>query len=184
MAGSRAASAREPGQIREEAALSESARAPRASLAGAEDRRARPRSSHRDGCTVHFLPMTTDVVLEMAQRWNSGDIAGCLDLYHDDVVMTPSPHWPETVQLKGKDAFRKNTEEWLGAWGSVLIETKSVEAFGDRVVAHGAWVSTGRVSGVEGSMPVHMVFTVRDGRIAHLEWFEDHDSALAAARGA
>jgi ketosteroid isomerase-like protein len=128
--------------------------------------------------------MSTTVVLEMAQRWNSGDIAGCLDLYHDDVVMTPSPHWPETVQLKGKDAFRKNTEEWLGAWGSVQIEAETVEAFGDRVVAHGRWVSTGRVSGVEGSMPVHMVFTVRDGRIAHLEWFEDHDSALAAARGA
>ncbi len=128
--------------------------------------------------------MGTDVVLEMAERWNSGDIAGCLDLYHEDVVMTPSPHWPETVQLKGKDAFRKNTEEWLGAWGSVQIEAETVEAFGDRVVAHGRWVSTGRVSGVEGSMPVHMVFTVRDGRIAHLEWFEDHHSALAAARDA
>ena len=128
--------------------------------------------------------MSIDVVLEMAQRWNSGDIDGVLDLYSDDVVMTPSAHWPETVQLKGKDAFRKNTEEWLGAWGSVLIETESVEAFRDRVVAHGAWVSTGRVSGLEGSMPIHMVFTVRDGRIAHLEWFEDHDSAVASARGA
>ena len=54
MAGSRAASAREPGQIREEAALSDTARAPRISLAGADDRRARPRSSLEDGCTVHF----------------------------------------------------------------------------------------------------------------------------------
>ena len=53
MAGSHAVSAREPGQIREEAALSDTARAPWASLAGAEDRRARPRSSSRDGCTVH-----------------------------------------------------------------------------------------------------------------------------------
>src|SRR5215216_5148868 len=55
MAGSRAASAREPGQIREEAALSDTARAPRASLAGAEDRRARPGPGSRDGCTVRFL---------------------------------------------------------------------------------------------------------------------------------
>ena len=54
MAGSRAASAREPGQIREEAALSDTARAPRISLAGADDRRARPRSSFEDGCTVRF----------------------------------------------------------------------------------------------------------------------------------
>jgi len=54
MAGSRAASAREPGQIREEAALSDTARAPRTSLAGADDRRARPRTSFDEGCTVHF----------------------------------------------------------------------------------------------------------------------------------
>jgi hypothetical protein len=53
MAGSRAASAREPGQVREEAALSDTARAPRTSLAGAEDRRARPGTGFGGGCTVH-----------------------------------------------------------------------------------------------------------------------------------
>ena len=184
MAGSRAASAREPGQVREEAALSDTARAPRASLAGAEDRRARPRPSSGDGCTVRFFTMSTEVLSELARRWNAGDIEGVLELYHEDVVMTPSPHWPETVQLKGKDAFRKNTEEWLGAWGSVEIEAGEMEAFGDRVVAQGCWISTGRMSGVEGRMPVHMVFTVRDGRIAHLEWFPDHQSAVDSARGA
>jgi ketosteroid isomerase-like protein len=124
------------------------------------------------------------VVREIARRLNDGDVEGMLALLHQDVVMTPSEHWPETVQLKGKDAFRKNTEEWLGAWQSIEIETDEVEAVGDRVVAAGWWRSTGRVSGLEGLMPVHMVFTVRDGRIAHLEWFEDHARAVAAARGA
>jgi uncharacterized protein (TIGR02246 family) len=126
----------------------------------------------------------TDVVLKMAQRWNDGDIAGMLELYNEDVVMTPSPDWLETVQLKGKDAFRKNTEEWLGTWGSVEMETGEVETFGDRVVAHGHWRTTGRMSGLEGQMPIHVVFTVRDGRIAHLEWCADHKSALAAASDA
>ena len=55
MAGSRAADAREPGQIREEAALSDTVRASRTSLAGADVRRARPRTSFDDGCTVRFL---------------------------------------------------------------------------------------------------------------------------------
>jgi ketosteroid isomerase-like protein len=128
--------------------------------------------------------MSIEVVQELARRWNEGDFEGLLDLYHDDIVMTPSAHWPETVQLKGKDAFRKNTEEWISAWGSVVIETGELEQLGDRVVANGSWISTGRASGVEGRMPVHMVFTVRDGRIAHLEWFEDHESAVAAARDA
>ena len=55
MAGSRAVGACEPGQIRKEAALSESAHAPRISLAGAEDRRARPRTCFDGGCTVHLI---------------------------------------------------------------------------------------------------------------------------------
>jgi uncharacterized protein len=125
-----------------------------------------------------------ELIHEVGRRWNAGDFEGMLDLYTDDVLMTPSPSWPESVQLKGKDAFRKNTEEWLGAWESVHLETDHVEAFGDRVVAQGHWVSTGRASGLDGRMAIHMLFTVRDGKIAHLEWFEDHDSAVTAARGA
>jgi ketosteroid isomerase-like protein len=125
-----------------------------------------------------------EIVNELAVRWNDGDLEGMLDLYDEDVVMTPSEHWPDTVQLKGKDAFRKNIEEWLAVWGKVEIEPGDLEAFGDRVVANGCWVSTGRMSGVQGAMPVHMVFTVRGGRIAHLEWFPDHASAVAAARDA
>jgi uncharacterized protein (TIGR02246 family) len=124
-----------------------------------------------------------EIVHEVGRRWNDGDFDGMLELYREDVVMTPAPNWPESMQLKGKAAFRKNTEEWLGTWQSVEIETEHVEAYGDRVVAQGCWVSIGRASGLDGRMPVHMVFTVRDGRIAHLEWFEDHDGAVAAARG-
>jgi hypothetical protein len=54
MAGSRAADAREPGQVREEAALSDTVRAPRTSLAGANGRRARPGADLEGGCTVHL----------------------------------------------------------------------------------------------------------------------------------
>src|SRR3954470_12849945 len=114
MAGSRAASAREPGQIREEAALSDIARAPRASLAGAEDRRARPGPGSRDGCTVRFCgstgrcPVRTDtisfsmseqaldIVRRSAERWNAGDFEGMFDLYSDDLVVVTGEHWPES----------------------------------------------------------------------------------------
>jgi hypothetical protein len=55
MARSRAVGAREPGQIREEAALSDTAHAPRGSLVGA-DIRGNPRDSFfDDGCTVHYF---------------------------------------------------------------------------------------------------------------------------------
>jgi ketosteroid isomerase-like protein len=86
--------------------------------------------------------------------------------------------------LKGKDAFRESIEEWLSVWESIAVETDHVEAYGDRVVARGAWRSTGRLSGVAGELPIHIVFTVRDGKIARVDWCADHEQAVAAARGA
>jgi ketosteroid isomerase-like protein len=124
-----------------------------------------------------------DIVREGADRWNAGDIEGLLALYADDIVVQTGEHWPEPATLEGKAAFRESIDDWLEVWKSIEIETGSVEAYGDRVVAHGCWRSTGRMSGVEGTMPIHIVFTVRDGRIVRLEWFPDQQRAVAAARG-
>ncbi|HYN91775.1 MAG TPA: nuclear transport factor 2 family protein [Thermoleophilaceae bacterium] len=124
------------------------------------------------------------VVRQIAERWNAGDLDGMLDVYHDDLVVQPGEHWPDTKVLEGKQSFRESTEEWLSVWQSIEVETDKVEPYGDRVVARGAWRSTGRVSGVAGTMPIHIVFTVRDGRIARLDWFPDHERAVAAARDA
>ena len=126
-----------------------------------------------------------DIVRASAERWNAGDFEGMFELYSDDLVVVTGEHWPEAnLTMEGKDAFRESTREWLDVWQSVELETDHVEAFGDRVVAQGHWRSTGRASGVAGTMAVHMVLTVRDGKIARLEWYPDHQRALAAARGA
>jgi ketosteroid isomerase-like protein len=125
-----------------------------------------------------------EIVRQVGERWNAGDIDGLLALYADDIVVRTGEHWPEQATVQGKAAFRESIDEWLSVWQSIEIETADVEAYGDRVVAHGAWHSTGRASGVAGEMPIHIMFTVRDGRIARLEWFPDHERAVAAARDA
>ena len=185
MAGSRAASAREPGQIREEAALSDTARAPRASLAGAEDRRARPGTSFDGGCTVHLSPMSenVDVVRQLAERWNAGDVEGALALYTEDAVAISGPDWPEQYTHRGHDELRSNMREWLAVWDSSQIEIATIETYGDNVVGTGAWITRGRSSGVPGTMPFVILFRLRHGKIACLEWCSDHDDAVAAARG-
>jgi ketosteroid isomerase-like protein len=124
-----------------------------------------------------------EIVRQVGERWNAGDIDGLVDLYTDDLVAKTSEDWPEQSTVKGKAAFRETIHEWLSVWESIELETDHIEAHGDRVVAQGAWRSTGRLSGVEGTMPIHIVFTMRDGRIARHEWFPDHQRALAAARG-
>src|SRR5215212_6606872 len=98
--------------------------------------------------------------------------------------MRTGEHWPERHVVEGKVAFRESIDGWLSVWESTELETDHVEAFGDRLVAQGARVSRGRVSGIDGRMPVHIMLTIRDGKIAGVDWFADHASAVADARGA
>ncbi len=190
MAGSRAASAREPGQIREEAALSDTARAPRTSLAGADDRRARPSVGLEDGCTVHTLvrAMAEEDSLEVArllvERWNRGDVEGVLELFADEASMYPGDEWPEQTVSHGREGIRANIDQWRAVWASSRVEADRFEAHGDRVVASGEWSTRGRGSGIEGRMPFVILLEVRNERIACFEWFTDHDEAVAAARNA
>jgi ketosteroid isomerase-like protein len=64
------------------------------------------------------------------------------------------------------------------------IEAGPVEEIGDKIVAAGTWITRGRSSGAAGTMPFAILCTVRNGKIESLEWFLDHDAAVAAARGA
>ena len=140
------------------------------------------------GARSAFHPLSQealDIVRQSAERWNAGDFEGMFELYSDDMVVVTGEHWPEAnVTTQGKDAFRESTRDWLSVWKEIELETDHVEAFGDRVVARGHWRMTARASGVEGTMPIHMVLTVRDGKIARLEYYPDHERAVAAARGA
>jgi ketosteroid isomerase-like protein len=186
MAGSRAASARESGQVREEAALSDTARAPRNSLAGANDQRARSEADFKEGCTVHLHLMAeadnVDLARSLVELWNAGDIDGVVDLYTEDAAMIAGPEWPDQAEYHGHDGVRANIEQWRSVWESSRIEAERIEAHGDHVVASGAWVTRGRASGIEGHMPFVILLTLRGGKIAVLEWFTDHDEAVAAAR--
>ena len=103
-----------------------------------------------------------DIVREVSERWNAGDFEGLLELYHDDVSVHTGEHWPERHVLEGKAAFRESIDEWLTVWESIAVETDHVE----------------------GTMPIHIVFTVRDGKIARVDWCPDHERAVATARDA
>ena len=130
-----------------------------------------------------FFVSNVDVIKQLAERWNAGDIDGALELYTEDAVAISGPDWPEQAVHRGHDELRSNMADWLSVWESSQIEIASIEPYGDRVVGTGAWFTRGRSSGAAGSMPFVILFTLRDGKIAVLEWFTDHDAAVAAARG-
>jgi ketosteroid isomerase-like protein len=125
-----------------------------------------------------------DVIRELARRWNAGDVDGALELYHEDAVAVSGPDWPEQTTHRGRDELRSNMTDWLSVWESSEIEIGSVDSFGDNVVGTGTWITRGRSSGVAGTMPFVILLRLRHGKIASLEWFDDFDTAVAAARGA
>jgi ketosteroid isomerase-like protein len=122
-----------------------------------------------------------ELVRRLAERWNAGDNAGVLELYADDVVMVTAPEWPDAGPWVGKEALERYTREWRSAWESIEVDLGRLEAVGDMVVVGGDWDSRGAASGAAGRMTFGLVFTVRDGLIARLEWFMDPAEARAAA---
>ena len=131
-----------------------------------------------------FRMQNAEVIRELIERWNAGDIDGVLDLYAPDAVTHTGPHWPEQESHRGREAIRASMEEWRSVWEVVEAEIHDLEEFGDKVVTTGSWRIRGGASGVGGEMPIFIVFTLRDGKIAVLEWYENRDTAVAAARGA
>jgi ketosteroid isomerase-like protein len=126
----------------------------------------------------------SDVIRELIRRWNSGDLDGALELYTDDAEIRTGSHWPENAVYRGREAIRATTEDWASMWQTIHIELDDLEDHGDKVVGTGDWVMRGAASGIDGRMPIFIVFTIRGGKIAVLEWFADRDSAVAAASGA
>ena len=125
-----------------------------------------------------------DVIRELVERWNAGDVEGVMELFAEDAVMYSGADWLEQATWRGHAGIRANIGEWQAVWEMAIAEIDVLEELGDKVVASGAWNTRGRGSGVSGRMPVAMLFTIRDGKITSVEWFLDYDRAVAAAREA
>ena len=113
---------------------------------------------------------------------SEGDDEGVLALYAEDAVQQNGEHWPEQATYRGHEEIRAAMREWQESWETTKVEVDSLEEIGaDKVVAVGAWHMRGRASGVDGEMPIFILFTVAGGKVTRLEWHTDRDSAVAAA---
>ena len=113
---------------------------------------------------------------------NKGDIDGVLSLYASDVEWFPDASFPEARPLRGREAVRRWFTETGSAWVNVHNEVSEVITVEDgRVLVRGDWGGEGVASGIETSSGVTGIFTIRDGLIARVEWYFDHDKALEAA---
>ena len=132
---------------------------------------------------------------ELLERWftsfNSGDYATTLDCMADDVEYHELPGFPGARgggSTPGVYCGKEEVVAWyvdfLAGWESIASEPSTITDLGEgHVVAEETWRGRGAQSGVDVEMHAASLFTIREGRIARVEYFRDRAEALAAIRG-
>ena len=110
---------------------------------------------------------------------NAGDMDTVLESYDPEIIMRAPEGWPEPGPFVGKEAVRRQGERLREGWDTDTVELKGdlIDA-GDRVVARMIWRGVGQ--GVESTMELTYVATLRQGKVALIEYFWDHAKALEA----
>jgi ketosteroid isomerase-like protein len=89
---------------------------------------------------------------------------------------------PDAGVYHGHDGFRAWLERWSDGWESWRMEDVEFRSAGDDgVIALFRVVARARHTGIELERDDAIVYRIRDGRIARLEYFNDQRAALDAA---
>ena len=122
------------------------------------------------------------LVLAGHDAYNAGDLDALMELCAPDIEAFPDASvFLESSPLRGRDEFRSWLEEIDSAWISARNDTIEAFALGaDRVLHRGQWGGEGAASGLYTTASITDIWTIRDGQIARVEYFFDHDQALKA----
>jgi ketosteroid isomerase-like protein len=100
--------------------------------------------------------------------------------YHPDLESVT--HGPDgEVTYKGLDGLRETWLDWLSPWESYRIEAEELVDLGDRVVV--LVRDRGHRKGLEHEVELigASIWTVREGKIARVEFYANRAEALTAA---
>ena len=120
--------------------------------------------------------------VEVVRRINeqllaTGELA--LDLMHEDIQVLDHDA-PDQGEYRGHAGVAQWLEDWGAAWGEWTYEPEQYIEAGDIVVALHGMTAKGRGSGVELDREDGVVYKLRDGKIAHIDYHNDRDQALEA----
>jgi ketosteroid isomerase-like protein len=123
-----------------------------------------------------------EIIRRLYALWQ-GDRAGTgpLPLLADDFEYVNPPYAVHTGTRHGKDGWTAATaslDDSFESWSHVPGEM--IDA-GDKVLVIATFRARGRGSSVELEKFEPQVWTLRDGAVIRLQWFNDRDEALRAA---
>ena len=121
-----------------------------------------------------------EVIREVYSRWERGDFTSW-EAFADDYVWKSADGF-ESGEYTGLAEISASWRTWLQAWDGFGIEAEAVVAGSDgRYVVMQLFRGKGKTSGLESEERSAAVVTMRDGLIARMEGYWDHDAALQAA---
>jgi ketosteroid isomerase-like protein len=114
------------------------------------------------------------------KAWNDGDMDAFRELLDPDIIVRTVGNWPEPGPHVGRDAVMAFYRGLRSAFDQdQLREVGDYKYIGDRVVIRLAMDTVGH--GPPAKLESTLVLSVREGLIRSVEFFWDHDEALAAA---
>ena len=124
-----------------------------------------------------------ELVRDLYDLWNRGDIDAATDLFDPEVVWHGYTHLPDSGRRDGVEAVRSWVTDFAEAWGEISVSIQRLVEVGDDVVLALVRMSgRGRDSGVAVSSGVDgHLWTIRGGRIVAVRMYQGSQAALEAA---
>jgi ketosteroid isomerase-like protein len=128
--------------------------------------------------------------VEIVRRRNDAadrrDAEATLSAYDPDVELDASRLGVAGLAGRGRvyhghEGLRIFFREWHEAWEQVEYRCEELIDAGEHVISLMTYRGRGRVSGAEVELPVAIVETFNEGKIARVVWFLTREDALQAA---
>jgi ketosteroid isomerase-like protein len=133
---------------------------------------------------VQGLLIEVDVVEAIQDEAKNAELRAALEPLAEpdfEVVMIGPDYQPNTLGGAGFDGFRDAWRDWTEAFETYSIQLDEVLEAGDKVLALVHQTGVTKTGGVEITTPAAAVWTVRDGKVARVEFHLDQDAARRAA---
>jgi uncharacterized protein len=115
------------------------------------------------------------------EAFEEGDLSGVIALLSPEMVTSVAPPIPVAGTYRGPEGFLQVTIDWAEGFDDLVMTGEEFIDAGEQVVVRSLHRSRGAASGAPVETDIWYVFTVRAGRAARVDIFNDRVEALEAA---
>jgi ketosteroid isomerase-like protein len=121
-----------------------------------------------------------EIVRRVLDAYVRGDYETGLAAFDPDVEFDVSIR-PEGHVYRGHQGVVEALRTWTGTWEAYRLEVEEIVDAGDQVVVIDRQSGRGRGSGIPLAQQTFSVFTLRDGKVVRVVWFQNREEAFKAA---